>query len=197
MEGSLSLTDSRANQDYVFGYGSLLRDRPKGERLVSVAQLCHLAGYRRAWNVATDNTQTIPGYKCYIDPVERSRPEVFVTFVNLVPNEGHSVSGVVFAVDDDDLAALDRRERNYERQDVTELVSEDVGGRIWTYIGTSDARARYREGMQTRRAVVNRRYIEGVRAGFASFSEAALEEFEATTDPPECPIVDLERVDLR
>lgn len=143
-----------------------------------------------------DNTQTLSGYKYYVHPRDKSRPQVFVTFVNLVPAEGHSVSGIVFPVDHDGLATLDERERNYERREVTDRVGETVSGRIWAYVGTHDAEERYREGVRLGRAVISREYVEGIREDFRSVSETALEEFDASTDPPECPIMDLERVDL-
>jgi Gamma-glutamyl cyclotransferase, AIG2-like len=119
-----------------------------------------------------------------------------VTFVNLVPVEGDSVAGVVFPVDREELAALDRRERNYERHDVTDRIEQTVDGRIWTYIGTHAAEERHAEGLRLGRAVVSRAYLEGIRDAFRNVGEAALGEFEASTDPPGCPTMDLERVDL-
>ena len=63
---------------FLFGYGSLLRF-PGGIP-------CHLLGHRRAWNVAMDNRQTIPGYKYYVDPDTGERPPVHVTFLNIYPH---------------------------------------------------------------------------------------------------------------
>src|SRR5215218_6013856 len=90
---------------FVFGYGSLASDGGTPARL---------HGYRRAWNVSMDNRVTIPGYKYYLDEAGE-RPEVFVTFLNLVAGDG--VDGVVLEVPD--IAALDARERNYARVEVT------------------------------------------------------------------------------
>jgi cation transport regulator ChaC len=188
------LTDTDQDQDHVFGYGSLVGYRNGSS--ASVPRLCNLRGYRRAWNIATDNTKTLPGYKYYRDPRDKSRPRIFVTFLNLVPVEGQSVGGVVFPVGHDELASLDARERNYERQEVTDCLEEIVSGRIWTYVGTQDAEARFGEGAQQHRAVVSRAYLQAVRAAFLSVGEAALREFEESTDPPGCPVIELERVDL-
>ncbi|MHB8233505.1 MAG: gamma-glutamylcyclotransferase family protein, partial [Solirubrobacteraceae bacterium] len=86
---------------YVFGYGSLLPDSAdnwaKQDR-----RMCRLRGYRRAWNVAMDNTQDLPGYKYYRDP-SGERPPIFVTFLNLVPAAGRNVNGIVFRVDPHEL----------------------------------------------------------------------------------------------
>src|SRR3954453_15770638 len=119
---------------FVFGYGSLVR-RPDGLP-------CNLLGHRRAWNVAMDNRRTIPGYKFYVDPDTGERPPVRVTFLSLYPAPEGRVkgvafpcrlpppegpgNGVAFPVTADDLDALDRRERNYDRIHVTRLIDADL-----------------------------------------------------------------------
>jgi cation transport regulator ChaC len=177
--------------DHVFGYASLLNDmRRRGE------ELSRLRGYRRSWNVASDNRLTLPGYKLYLDPRSGERPEVFVTFLNLVPDEQCSVAGILFPVSAQALELLDLRERNYQRHDVTAELEDRVDGRVWCYFGTAEAEARCREGRETGRAVVNGGYYERVQAGFAACGADALAEFEASTDAPGCPIVELERVEI-
>lgn len=177
--------------DHVFGYASLLIDMRREHEELTI-----LRGYRRTWNVATDNTRTLPGYKIYLEPGTGRRPAVFVTFVNLVPDEETSVAGVLFPVEDEALAALDRRERNYRRIEVRERIEEEVQGRVWTYVGTPEAEGRFREGHASGRAVVSAAYLERVRAGFAVAGPEALAAFEESTDALPCPVVELERVDL-
>ena len=132
--------DEGGGGDQVFGYASLLTDvwRPGDELAV-------LRGYRRTWNVATDNTRTLPGYKIYLDPLSGERPPVFVTFLNLVPDTESSVAGVLFSVDQTALATLDLRERNYRRADVSSQIEGPVSGRVWTYLGSPEAEARFAE----------------------------------------------------
>lgn len=181
--------------DYVFGYGSLARGGIGGSPAPG-RRPCRLNGYRRAWTVAMDNGLTLPGYKYYVDPRDGSRPALFVTFLNLSPAEGHAVNGTAFAVTAAEIALLDDRERNYERIEVTGMLSEPIGGRVWSYIGTRAARERFEEGRRLGRAAVSTRYIEDVRSSFRSAGDAALREFDASTDPPACPIADLRRVDV-
>lgn len=181
--------------DYVFGYGSLLRDHAPGF-LAGRVRVCRLDGYRRAWNVAMDNSATIAGYKYYRAPTSKERPPYFVTFLNLVASTRSAVNGAVFPVDPELLATLDRRERNYARLEVSALLGERVDGCVWTYIGTQQAEARFRAGAKQGLAVVSRGYLEQVRRGFADAGDAALREFETSTDAPACPVVDLERVDI-
>jgi gamma-glutamylcyclotransferase (GGCT)/AIG2-like uncharacterized protein YtfP len=179
---------------YVFAYGSLLRDLSGalGERMTPA----RLRDHRRAWNVAMDNSRSLAGYKYYLRATDSSRPAVFVTFLNLVPAGGRYVSGTLFAVGEDELAALDERERNYDRREVTDLVDAPPEGRIWTYIGKAEAERRFALGAREGRAVIDRAYLETVRAGFELIATEALVEFDATTDPHTCPVVDLRRVDL-
>lgn len=149
---------------FVFGYGSLV---PRGTP-------AFLRGFSRAWNVAMDNTLTIPGYKYYVDPAGR-RPRVCVTFLNLVPGGG--VHGALLEVDD--FADLDARERQYERVDVSHAV--DAPGPVVAYIGRAEAVARFEAAHARRRAVAQRSYVESMLAIAA---------------PPALPVLDLTRVDL-
>jgi cation transport regulator ChaC len=174
---------------FVFGYGSLL------PRLV-LGVPCVLRDHRRAWDVAMKNRVTVPGYKYYEDAATGERPDVFVTFLNIRPEPGGRVNGVAFEVDPRDLPALDRRERNYHRHDVTELIEGDVPGRVWAYIGTPAGRRRHARGVAAGTAIVTREYLDSVRADFESYSPEMLAEFEATTDPLDLPVRPLRRIEV-
>jgi len=167
---------------FVFGYGSLLR-HPGGIP-------CHLLGHRRAWNVAMDNRRTIPGYKYYLDPETGERPPVRVTFLSIYAAAEGRVNGVAFPVTADQLDELDRRERNYDRIDVTPLLDADLGGTVWTYRGSEAARRRFESGT----AVVAQDYFDRIRGDFAKAD--GLDEFERSTDPVTVPLRRLTRVDL-
>lgn len=180
-------------KELVFGYGSLLSRAHSSPD--SRPRPVHLDGFRRAWNIAMDNSVDLPGYKYYRDPFGR-RPRLFVTFLNLVRAPGHRVNGVLFEVTAQELRALDVRERNYERIDVTQHVGESRLGTVWSYVGNQDARERYETGLAAGLAAVSREYYDGVSRGFASLGPGALDEYMATTDAPACPIRELERVDL-
>jgi hypothetical protein len=177
-------------QQYVFGYGSLLtRDaEPIPELMPS-----RLRGHRRTWNVAMDNSRAIPGYKRYVDPVTGNPPAVFVVFLNIVADADSEVNGALFPVSDEKLAALDRRERNYERIDVTAHLAE-AAGPVWTYSGSTAGIERFEAAKRAGAAVISRGYVDDVRRGFASLGADAAAELESLTDPPPCPIVALRRV---
>jgi Gamma-glutamyl cyclotransferase, AIG2-like len=111
-----------------------------------------------------------------------------VAFLDAVPDPGATVCGLAFEVDEAGLAALDARERNYRRVDITARMDADLGGRVWAYLGRDEARERYAAGARAGTAVVSRAYLEGVRAGFAAHLMNG--EIEA----PEVPVLDLELV---
>ena len=184
----------RMEDQYVFAYGSLLRDLSGslGEGMMR----SRLRGHRRAWNVAMDNSHSLTGYKFYLSAADSSRPAVCVTFLNIVRDGARHVSGVLFALGGDQLEQLDRRERNYDRRDVTDLIDPPIDGRVWTYFGKPEAERRFALASREGKAVIDKAYLESVRAGFELIAADALEEFDATTDPHGCPILELRRVDL-
>jgi gamma-glutamyl AIG2-like cyclotransferase len=144
-----------------------------------------------------DNSRDLPGYKYYVDAATGARPPVFVTYVDLVADAGCAVNGIVFPVEAEALAALDERERNYERRDVTGEVSPaPVGERVWAYFGRAEARDRFERGRAAGKAVVSRRYRDDLRDGFGHLGEAELRRFADSTDDPGVPEHDLIRVDI-
>ena len=137
-----------------------------------------------------DNRRTIPGYKYYVDPDTGERPPVRVTFLNVYPAAEGGVNGIAFPVSAEALAELDGRERNYDRIDVTRQIDADLGGTVWTYLGSDAARERFATGP----AVVAQDYFDAIRAGFAA--AGGLDAFDRSTDPLTVPLRRLRRVDV-
>lgn len=132
-----------------------------------------MAGLRRAWGVAMDNREAIPGYKVYEDPQTGERPPVHVAFLDVVDDPGAFVDGVL--IDVPDLARLDTRERNYVRRQVL-----TDAGPAWIYTGSATGQARFADGLATGTLVV--------QAGYLALVGDAPE--------PPCPVADLIRRDL-
>jgi cation transport regulator ChaC len=171
--------------EWVFGYGSLVGD--------SSGRIARLREHRRGWGVAMDNSVDVPGYKLYLAP-DGSRPAVWVAFLDLFPASG-SVNGLLRPVSDEQLVLLDQREHNYDRVDVTDLIDPALG-RTWAYVGSAAGRRRRAQGARVGAVVIQRTYLEGVRAGFAALGPEELARFDASTDAPGMPLRDLRRVDL-
>jgi gamma-glutamylcyclotransferase (GGCT)/AIG2-like uncharacterized protein YtfP len=136
---------------FVFAYGSLVD---------AGAMPAELRDHRRVWGVAMDNRDAIPGYKVYEEPT-RERPRVLVAFLDVVEAPGTAVRGGLIPVDDQKLAALDERERQYHRIDVTDaVVGAPTGACVWTYRGRPQSRARVRAARLP--VVVQRAYADAV-----------------------------------
>ncbi len=176
--------------DYVFGYGSLARD------LLADVALARLGGYRRGFGVAADNAEEIAGYKRYRLPADGSFPAVHVAFLDIFEDRATTVNGVLAPVDPGTLADLDRRERNYDRIDVTAAIETPPDGRVWAYRGSREGRARLDAGVAAGSAVVQRAYLDHVHAGFRALGAAEHARFLASSDLDGLPLLDLERVDI-
>jgi cation transport regulator ChaC len=180
----------RLSPDYVFGYGSLARD------LLAEVVVARLHGYRRAFAVAADNSQEIAGYKRYRHAGDGSYPAVHVAFLDIVEDAATAVNGVLAPVAPGALADLDRRERNYDRIDVTAAIDTPPDGRVWAYRGSPEGRARLDAGVVAGTAVVQRSYLDHVDAGFRRLGPGEHAHFLATSDLDSLPLLDLERVDI-
>jgi gamma-glutamylcyclotransferase (GGCT)/AIG2-like uncharacterized protein YtfP len=174
-------------ESYVFTYGSLVADAPS-------SYVTRLNGFRRCWGVAMDNGETVSGYKYYVDETG-SRPDVYVAFLDIRPEQGASVNGACTLVEEDGLRGLDERERNYRRVEVTDAVA-DARGRVWAYVGSEAGRARLERGRDSGTAVVSRDYLDGVEAGFRALGPEEYAAFRDSSDLDGLPVRDLIRVDL-
>jgi gamma-glutamylcyclotransferase (GGCT)/AIG2-like uncharacterized protein YtfP len=181
--------------ELVFGYASLsvLLDAPPTRTPDPRGYVTDLHGYRRRWGVAADNRAAIPGYKRYRD-ADGAYPAVHIAFLDLAGGAG-TVNGVCLPVSPAQLAALDDRERNYVRVEVSGQLTTPLG-RTWAYLGSRDGRARLAAGRRAGDAVVTREYREIVLGGFAALGDDELARFHASSDLADLPIRDLERVDL-
>ena len=190
------MIDRSASSEFIFGYGSLVLEMhdPPTRQPDSRGYITDLEGFRRAWEVAMDNTVDLPGYKYYRAP-DGTRPAVFVAFLDIVETVGSSVNGMCLPVAEEDLFKLDAREQNYDRVEVTHLVSPALG-RTWTYVGSSEGRERLQRGRTTSSAVIARSYRDQVLNAFAILAPEESARFEATTDAADMPVWELERIDL-
>jgi hypothetical protein len=141
-----------------------------------------------------DNSETIPGYKYYLDE-DGGRPDLFVAFLDVKPDPEGRVNGVCSPIQVEELRHLDERERNYVRTEVTDAL-EDPLGRTWVYVGSEPGRRRLSHGKRSRRAVVSRQYLDHVEAGFRALGPEEYMSFRNSTDLDGLPISDLVRVDV-
>lgn len=180
---------------YVFAYGSLVAMReplqaPGGE---IVPMSGRLRGYQRVWGVAMNNWEAAPDEKHYVDPETRVPPRIRVAFLDVDERPDGLVNGLAVPVDLARLAAMDVREVNYSRIEVSSLFEPILPSPVFTYQGTMAARERSRVPPSEPEVCVSEDYLGGVRRAFGSLGADSLAEFDLTTGP--CPFA-LRHLDL-
>lgn len=181
---------------WVFGYGSLVSPLSFGHTLGR--ELRHgvdffeaeVADFGRRWNYGVIHTTGWWGEDGL------SEEEWTIVALGVVPAAGETTNGVVGWVDDTELAALDRRERYYDRVDVTAtatVAGGEVSGPIVTYVPRAEAVGHYEAARDRGRAAIQQRYWELVDDAFAAFGEDRRERYHATTPDPDVPVLPLRR----
>jgi hypothetical protein len=152
-----------------------------------------LSGWRRTWNVCTDNTTSTTVQ--YFTPGTDDRPPVQVLFLDVERRPGARVTGVLIHVRAEHLRRLDAREGNYDRAVVTGDLTISSGTApdvVWTYVGKPARVRRARAAIEQGSARIRQAYLDTVMTAFAGNADMRA-ELAATMDPPPAPIEDLER----
>lgn len=185
---------------WVFGYGSLVSPESMGTTIGRpvlrsdgfVASVLH--GFRRSWNYGSLRQRaTWDGANGRIEAG-------IVVSLGLVPASDDSTNGAIVRVTERELAALDRRESDYDRVEVTDRievlpdVDRSAPVRVYTYLPRPSAIERYETARLRRRAAVKQGYVELVEAAFSALGERQVERYRSSTPTPDVPIVDPERV---
>jgi cation transport regulator ChaC len=181
---------------WVFGYGSLVSPASFGHTLGRPLRAgvdlheAEIAGYGRRWNYGVTSMRG--------ETAEADGSIRFWTIVALgiVASADETVNGVIGWVDEGELAALDAREQQYDRVDVTDLATVHgvaVRGPIVTYVPRPEPRALYETARDRGEAAVERRYWDLVDGAFAGLGADRRERYHATTPAPDVPIVAMRR----
>lgn len=191
---------ARSADAWVFGYGSLVDPVDLGLYIGCVPTEevdwfpSVLNGYERNWDVGMDNLHSRTDDKFFVD-ADGSRFDGVILSLGIAAANAQRINGVVFRVDSRLLPSLDKRERRYNRIDVTAHVvtpSSYVGeSTIYTYAPKADAVARATKAIASRTAAVPRAYHDKVRAAFNQLGQAALCEYNTSTRAPNAPLADL------
>lgn len=179
---------------WIFGYGSLVSPasvaRTIGRTIDDPSDrvVAHLRGFGRRWNYGSLNLRgdwTHDG-----TPVTNG----VVISLGLAEAREEMCNGVIVRVTAEELAALDWRERDYERTDVTDRIDldrpADVDLPVVTYVPRTSAIERYQAARDAGRAAVRASYWQLVHEAFDELGGDHLERF-GTTPPPDVPIADI------
>ena len=193
------MPDLSPGPDYVFGYASLVGLRePLLVAGVEQAPLPgRLCGFRRFWGAAMNNWEGGDAVKHFLDRGTGERPRIRVAYLDIEPNQGSAVNGLAIPVDAARLAALDAREVNYSRIDVSASFESGTPQRVFAYVGTEAARGRCRQGTADGDVFVSGDYLAAVRAAFAALGSDVLAELDRTIGPLPFPERDLKTIPAR
>jgi cation transport regulator ChaC len=184
---------------WVFGYGSLVSPESFGHTLSRVltrgvdVHPAAVVGFGRRWNYGV---MTTIGES---DEPDGTRRSWTVVALGITASEHETVNGVVAWVTDDELDALDRRERNYDRVDVSDRITVAVDrspvdrGPVVTYVPRAEPIEWYEAARDHGTAAVERRYWDLVDAAFTELGPDEHRRYHATTPPPDVPIVAMRR----
>jgi cation transport regulator ChaC len=150
-----------------------------------------IAGYGRRWNYGV---RAVTGETIEADG---SSKEWTIVVLGLTESADETTNGVIGWVEPDEIEALDRRERNYNRVDVTELATlhhgVSVDGPIVTYVPRPEPLEKYEEARTAGVAAVEERYWNLVDRAFADLGADRHERYHSTTPAPDVPIVAMRR----
>lgn len=183
---------------WVFGYGSLVSPASMASTLGRPAESirslpAELTGFGRRWNYGS---LTLRGSWRHGGETVNG----IVVSLGLEASDRERCNGVIVAVTEEELGHLDWRERDYERTEVTDLISLDEGigtgglgdAPVVTYVPRPSAIERYLAARDAGRAAVRRSYWDLVHTAFGRLGDAALERFTTHTPPPDVPIAEVE-----
>ena len=149
---------------FFFGYGSLVN---RATHAFDDAHRAQLTGWRRAWRHTN------------------LRPLAFLTAVPATPD--CVIDGLVAHVPGEDWAALDERERAYDRSHVTDVVRHNVGRPVQVQVY---AIPQGKHGVPDVAHPVLLSYIDVVVQGYLrEFGEDGVARFFETTDGWDAPIL--------
>ena len=182
---------------WVFGYGSLVDPSSFGATIGRELQPgidffeAEVAGLGRRWNYGVMHASASgPG-------AGGATVDYTIVALGVVGDSAEAVNGVVGWVEPDELALLDRRERHYDRVDVTDRTtvggSLQVSGPVAVYGPRPEAIAHYERARDAGRAAIEQRYWDLVDHAFAAFGPEAHARYHSTTPAPDVPVLRIDR----
>jgi hypothetical protein len=181
-DGVLTLGPDQAG---LFGYGSLLSrasmERTLGHPYHGPILRCWLFGWRRTWNAA------VPNSKYYAETTEGRIYPRSILYLNVQPDPGAAVNGVIFVVSRAELLEFHKREWIYDPVEIAQSFHvlggvRVQGGPAYFYV----AQAQYRSsGVQSiAEAAVRSSYLRIIEDGLAGLGPEFRLAYERSSDAP-------------
>jgi hypothetical protein len=151
--------------------------RPAGE-----LEWVSLSGWQRDWSMVVENALRPHRYELHPGG---EIPE-YTLALNLQALDGSTVNGALVGLNEAELEAMDDRESQYDRIDVTgQIVGAHGFERVYTYVGRP--MHLWHQGVA---AIVPASYVRVVEEGFAEGGADQLRLFWASTLAAPCPVAE-------
>ncbi len=178
----------------IFAYGSLLSpaslERTLKKKYAKPLVICSVPGWQRSWDVIMPNRT----FYTRLDS-ERMYPENII-YLNVRPQIGGLLNGVLIVVSGDELKSIDEREWIYDRRVVTDQLQGVVvkGGDAFIYVAKQEWIMK--NVPSTRVASVRSTYLDIVEDGLNKLGSSFRNAYEGSTDPvPEHLVIQDQRDD--
>lgn len=186
------------------GYGTLMSlaslEQTLGHSYKGPAYQVHVRDYFRAWAYRRPNndpqTSSAAAGKinaCFLRDGERIPFEGMVN-LNVYPERDARINCILYLVNEEDLAKIDKRERGYKRVDITDKVEEHdfSGGRVYIYEGLPE----YADvsAADPQKYIIVKEYVNQVRQACDGIGEPFRVEFEQSTRPFAHPVVSFQMI---
>jgi hypothetical protein len=104
-------------------------------------------------------------------------------------NEKGRINGILYLIPNEDLIKFDKRERTYERVDVTDKIEEYrfEGGKVYVYVGFPDRQEK--SAPAPGRYILFKEYLDQVTGACDRLGKTFRAEFDESTRPTAYPIV--------
>ena len=180
---------------WVFGYGSLVAPESVAHTIGRVVDdpaervATHLHGYGRRWNYGS---LRLRGHWTHDGAAVR---DGVVIRLGLTVAADEVCNGVSILVTDEELAALDIRESDYEMNDVTDCVTAEahIAGRVVTFLPRPSSIDRYERARDDGRAAIRAEYVTLVEAAFDELGAEHRAVYDRTP-PPDVPVAEIDLV---
>ena len=188
----------------MIGYGTLMSlsslEQTLGHRYEGQAYPVHMRDYVRGWafRLPLNDPQANPATAkktdaCFLRNDERVPFEGMVN-LNVYPEENGRMNCILYVLSEEDLLKVDKRERDYQRVDVTDRIEEYKfsGGRVYIYEGLAEHPDT--AAADPGKYLLIKEYVDQVTAACDGIGKEFRAEFERSTRPVAFPIVSFQAI---
>jgi hypothetical protein len=114
--------------------------------------------------------------------------------LNIYPEKNGSMNCMLYVLSEEDLLKVDKRERGYQRIDVTDRIGEYEfsGGRVHIYEGLPEHPAT--AAADAEKYILIKEYVDQVTAACDGMGKEFRAEFESSTRPVAYPVVSFQAI---